>query len=199
MRTNVRARCLIFCCLCAAACLSSSALGSPQPTAAAPCAGSAWHSFNFWLGEWDVFDAQTGTKEAHARIESILGGCAIHEIYDGVSGGKGESLSSWDDAHQVWRQYWVSGKGQIVSIEGTLQNGAIVLTGAEEGTHAPDLVRGIWKPENGAVRETALRSTDNGRTWKPWFDLIFRRSTAANAPSRSEVRPTIARGTAADQ
>jgi hypothetical protein len=180
MRTKLRARCLIFCWLCTAACVSDAALGFSQP-AAAPCSGAAWHSFDYWLGEWDVVDAATGKPEAHARIESILGGCAIHEIYDGGSGGKGESLSSWDDAHQVWRQYWVSGKGQIVSIEGTLQNGAIVLTGAEEGTHAPDLVRGIWRPENGAVRETALRSTDNGSTWKPWFDLIFRRAPAADS------------------
>jgi hypothetical protein len=180
MRTKLRARCLILCCLCAAAGVFDTSPASSQP-AAAPCSGSAWHSFDFWMGEWDVFDAQTGSKEAHARIESILGGCAIHETYDGGSGSKGESLSSWDDAHQVWRQYWVSGKGQIVSIEGRLQNGAIVLTGAEEGTHAPDLVRGIWKPENGAVRETALRSTDNGRTWKPWFDLIFRRAPAADS------------------
>src|SRR2546425_656556 len=36
------------------------------------------------------------------------------------------------------------------------------------------LVRGIWKPVSGNVRERAVTSTDDGRTWKPWFDLLFR-------------------------
>jgi ketosteroid isomerase-like protein len=36
------------------------------------------------------------------------------------------------------------------------------------------LIRGTWKPVKGGVRETALTSLDNGRSWKPWFDLMFR-------------------------
>ncbi len=35
-------------------------------------------------------------------------------------------------------------------------------------------VRGSWKPVDGSVRETAFTSTDGGKTWKPWFDLMFR-------------------------
>lgn len=148
---------------------------------ASSCNGSDWHSFDFWIGEWEVFDAVSGSKDAHVRVTSVSGGCALREEYDAVSGAKGESLSSWDAAHHVWRQYWVSGKGQIVSIEGNLRDGAMILEGAEEGTHAPDLVRGIWKPETGGtVRETAWRSTDNGKTWQPWFDLIFRRAAATH-------------------
>jgi hypothetical protein len=27
---------------------------------------------------------------------------------------------------------------------------------------------------DGAVRETAMASTDGGKTWEPWFDLWFR-------------------------
>jgi hypothetical protein len=35
------------------------------------------------------------------------------------------------------------------------------------------LIRGVWKPDRGGVRETAVTSTDGGKTWKPWFDLWF--------------------------
>ena len=145
---------------------------------AASCAGSEWHSFDFWIGEWEVFDAASGKKDAHVRVAATSGGCALREEYEAVSGARGESLSSWDAAHHVWRQYWVSSRGEIVSIEGNLRDGAMVLEGAEEGTHEADLVRGVWKPEaNGTVRETAWRSKDNGKTWQPWFDLVFRRAT----------------------
>jgi ketosteroid isomerase-like protein len=43
-------------------------------------------------------------------------------------------------------------------------------------------VRGTWKPVSRGVRETAVTSTDGGKTWKPWFDLIFRpRAKASNS------------------
>ena len=51
----------------------------------------------------------------------------------------------------------------------------MVLTGVDHAKGGR-LVRGTWKPENGGVRETAVTSTDGGRTWKPWFDLVFRRT-----------------------
>jgi hypothetical protein len=53
----------------------------------------------------------------------------------------------------------------------------MVLSGEDRTKHAQ--VRGEWKPENGNVRETAVTSTDGGKTWKPWFDLVFRRSAEA--------------------
>jgi hypothetical protein len=58
-------------------------------------------------------------------------------------------------------------------IEGTMEGDTMVLSGMDHAKRA--LVRGEWKPENGNVRETAAISTDGGRTWKPWFDLVFRR------------------------
>jgi hypothetical protein len=53
--------------------------------------------------------------------------------------------------------------------------GKMVLIGAdrtEDGTQRQ--VRGIWKPEGDGFRETAVTSSDGGKTWKPWFDLVFR-------------------------
>jgi hypothetical protein len=37
------------------------------------------------------------------------------------------------------------------------------------------MVRGSWKREAGGVREIAERSSDGGKTWQAWFDLVFRR------------------------
>ena len=59
-------------------------------------------------------------------------------------------------------------------IEGTLESGAMVLTGVDPAAAEPTLVRGTWKPVSGGVREIGVTSTDAGKTWKPWFDLIFR-------------------------
>lgn len=58
-------------------------------------------------------------------------------------------------------------------------------------------VRGIWRPVDGGVRETAVTSTDAGSTWQPWFDIIFRphvqqegTTTSANVPDGD--RKTVA-------
>ena len=56
-------------------------------------------------------------------------------------------------------------------IEGKFQNGEMLLSGVDHAKHTQ--VRGTWKPVNGGVRETAVTSTDGGKTWQPWFDLVF--------------------------
>jgi hypothetical protein len=148
-----------------------------QPASAA-CSASAFHAFDFWIGDWDVYDAAGHQLTAHARIASVEGGCALREEYRALGGSGGESLSAWDAAQHRWRQHWVSDRGAIVSLAGNLRGSSMVLTGPETGSHSPDLVRGAWTPEPGGVREIGERSTDGGRTWRPWFDLDFR-------PSRS--------------
>jgi hypothetical protein len=162
------------------------------PTAQEPCSGSAWHAFDFWLGSWVVMDVTSGSKIAQARIEPVSHGCALREEYRSTDGGGGESLSSWDAKRGVWRQYWVSTSGAIVSIKGKLHNGAMTLSGAEQGTHSPDMVRGTWKPKSNGVRETGERSWDGGRTWEPWFDLEFRRAEAVSENGIAEDRQTVA-------
>ncbi|MGB6158848.1 MAG: hypothetical protein WBH45_11230 [Acidobacteriaceae bacterium] len=142
----------------------------------AACSAPEYHSFDFWLGDWDVFEKDGGSAVAHVRVTSILGGCAVREQYQGTDGSAGESLSSWDPAHRVWRQYWTSNTGEIVAIEGNLHAGAMVLMGPEEGTNRPGLVRGVWQPEKDGVRESAVRSRDGGKTWAPWFALHFRKA-----------------------
>lgn len=59
-------------------------------------------------------------------------------------------------------------------VEGKIQAGAMVLDGVDRTPDARERhVRGTWKPVEGGVRETAVTSTDGGKTWKPWFDLVF--------------------------
>ncbi len=50
----------------------------------------------------------------------------------------------------------------------------MVLDGVDQAAAEPTLVRGTWHPVNGGVREIGVTSTDAGKTWKPWFDLVFR-------------------------
>jgi hypothetical protein len=146
------------------------------------CSAAAFHAFDFWVGDWDVYDAADRQLTAHARITPVQDGCALREEFSALDGGGGESLSSWDAPQQQWRQHWVSSRGVVVSLSGSLRGASMVLTGLESGTHAPDLARGTWTPEPDGVRELGERSIDGGHTRQPWFDLHFRR--AGTGPPR---------------
>ena len=163
-----------------AALTSSAADESPQSTA---CARPENHQFDFWIGDWDAFDFGTPNKVARTRVDRILGGCVLHETYEDPTGLKGESFTVYDAPRKIWHQSWVTNHGHLLAIEGGLQNGEIVLNGHDNSKN--ELVRGTWKAVEGGVRETAFTSSDNGATWKPWFDLLFRAHTAsADDPAR---------------
>jgi ketosteroid isomerase-like protein len=127
---------------------------SAQGPKSSSCATPAYRQFDFWAGDWDVFDVGSPIKVAHAQVDLILDGCVLREDYQGADGHKGQSFT----------------------IEGKIENGEMILTGEDHATGA--LVRGWWKPVNGEVRETAATSTDAGKTWKPWFDLVFRQAAS---------------------
>lgn len=137
----------------------------------APCTSQAHHQFDFWIGDWNVFDEDGPSKVAHARIDSILNGCVLREDYQAVDGHAGQSFTIYDATRNIWHQTWVTSQGGLLEIEGKFQSGEMVLTGTnQQGA----LVRGTWKQANGGVSEIAVKSTDGGKTWKPWFDLMFR-------------------------
>lgn len=163
-----------------------------KPALSVPCGGPEYRQFDFWVGDWDAFESDGVTKAAHVRVDRTLDGCTLHEHYEDYKGLQGDSISVYDRSRSVWHQTWVTNKGQLLSIEGRMQAGAMVLNGSSRAVNGGEtLVRGTWKPRGDGVRETAVTSTDRGRTWKPWFDLLFR-PRGAGAPTNEDAK-TVAR------
>jgi ketosteroid isomerase-like protein len=164
-------------------------------TSALPCSAAEYHQFDFWVGDWDAFDLDAkNAKVAHNRVDRILDGCVLLEDYRGENGSHGESFSIYDSNRKVWHQSWVTNHGVLLTIEGKMQNGEMVLTGSDHADGKERLVRGVWKPEADGVRETAVRSTDGGKTWNPWFDLMFRPAakSASSADPAQDDKTTLA-------
>jgi len=146
-----------------------------QGTNAQSCAASEYRQFDFWLGDWDLFETGSANSTARVRVDSILDGCVLREHYEDGSGMVGESFTIFDSGRNTWHQTWVTNRGRLLTIEGGPQNGSIVLNGAYYLDNAKEVrVRGTWTPVADGVRESALTSLDGGKTWKPWFDLSFR-------------------------
>jgi len=143
----------------------------------AKCGSSEFRQFDFWAGDWDTYDLDAPDKiVARNRVEVILDGCALREVYDQSDGLHGESLNIWDPARKVWHQTWVTNRGQLLVLEGGMRGDRMILEGSQATADGhPGRLRAIWQPRKDGVRETAEISTDGGKTWKPLFDIVFRR------------------------
>ena len=150
---------------------AATAHAQPKP---ANCEAAVYRQFDFWLGQWELFEHGAAAKAADVRIEAILDGCALREDYSDADGVHGTSLSSYDVRTSRWQQTWMTNRGQQVVIQGSLQGKELVFSGWRHDGPTELLVRARWIPDGVNVRQTAETSADNGRTWKPWFDLDFR-------------------------
>jgi hypothetical protein len=153
-----------------------SAASAIQGQGSKPCSAPQYHQFDFWLGDWDVFDNDPHTLVARAKVSSILDGCVLLEEYEQTDGLKGKSFSIYDASRDVWHQSWVTNRGQLLWMEGHYANNEMVLIGSEDlRAGIEKQARGTWKQVRDGVRETAVTSTDGGKHWDLWFDLMFHR------------------------
>lgn len=151
------------------------AVAAPSPSA---CASPDNRRLDFWIGDWDAFDADAPRDAAIARahVDPIAAGCALHELYEQSDGLIGDSILSFDPVRKQWQQTWVTNHGSLMVIAGNFTQGALVLEGE---VHLADgrtvLQRITWKAEDDGVRESAVLSKDGGASWAPAFDVVFRK------------------------
>jgi len=159
----------------AAGVIASPASGKDPDTSSRPCSTPEHRQFDFFVGDWDVFDVDAPTKVvARLTATKILDDCVIHEDYRQEGGLHGESYSLYDARAGRWHQSWVTNRGLLILLDGGREGDRMVLTGKTTGEHGDiSLLRGTWIPREGGVRETAVSSMDGGRTWKPAFDILL--------------------------
>jgi hypothetical protein len=142
------------------------------------CSAAEYHRLDFWIGDWDTFetDAPDGPSEARTRVDAIAQGCAIHELYQQSDGLIGDSILSYDSVRRQWQQTWVTNHGSIMMIFGNFRDGALVLEGEAHLASGTSVRQRItWQSKGDGVRESAVLSTDGGKTWAPAFDVTFRK------------------------
>jgi len=174
--------------------LASSQTADGQTPKRAACLAPEYHQFDFWIGDWDTFELNDRDKVvARNRVDSILDGCVLREVYEQGDGLTGQSFTIYDAARKVWHQSWVTNRGQLLVLEGGMQSDRMVLSGTDRTADGKSIqLRGVWTRVEGGVRETAETSADGGKTWKPLFDIVFRpHKPQAKHPRRFRLRNSI--------
>ena len=148
-----------------------------------PCESPEASQFDFWIGDWDVFNP-AGKPVGRNRIERLYA-CGLHENWDGGKL-KGQSFNRWDPDRAVWHQTWVDSNGGLLLLEGTFRDGAMTLSdatvpGRKEGAPVNEV---RWTASaDGSVRQLWRVTPDGGKTWNVVFDGRYVRSERPQ-PSR---------------
>lgn len=128
--------------------------------------------FDFWIGEWEVFDSNSGNKAGENSIQVLESGCVLMESWTGINGSTGTSMNYFNPVTGEWRQLWVSSGRYSIDIVGGLRNGSMVLEGSIYNfAGAVWNFRGTWTPnEDGSVRQFFEQYNHDAEVWEPWFD-----------------------------
>ncbi|MEM7767625.1 MAG: hypothetical protein AAF253_09080 [Pseudomonadota bacterium] len=152
---------------------SEAAPAASQPS---PCLDWRYRVFDFWVGDWDVFD-HNGNYAGRNLISIEEGGCLVLERWVSVNGGTGQSYNYYNPASDGWRQIWVSQSLTIDYEGGYAEDGGMALEGEityRNGARFP--FRGQWTPNrNGTVTQLFEQFDPETGAWTPWFIGIYRR------------------------
>lgn len=151
----------------------------PAPT----CDTAEYRAFDFWIGEWDAFRADTNAPAGRSSIKSEDAGCVITEHWTslGTAGYSGRSLNIYDRASGRWEQFWVDSTGNRVHfIGGPTDTGMRVTTAAPvavaPGQQAYSRMT-FTNNVDGTVLQHGEQSAD-GTTWTTAYAFIYRRHPA---------------------
>ena len=153
-------------------------IAAPPARAEAPCSDPKAREFDFWIGDWAVY--QGDQLAGHNTIRPILDGCVLQESWRGEAGGAGTSLNFYDPRRGRWRQLWVWRAGTTLELEGAYRDGRMVLEG-ESTDRQGDTVRNriSWSVnDDGSVRQLWQVATGAAGAWQTVFDGEYRKRAA---------------------
>jgi hypothetical protein len=147
----------------------------------APCSAPEYQQFDFWLGEWNVFEnnnGKPGSPQGASRVTSIFDGCAIQEEYlDGKGTVVGKSLNAYYPQTKKWHQMYVDGFGQVIMLSGKRNNNDMSLDGEYPSVQNAGLIikqNITWtRLNNNEVRQHWILSTDNWQSTRDIFDGLY--------------------------
>jgi tetratricopeptide (TPR) repeat protein len=133
--------------------------------------------FDFWVGEWDVFNPQ-GQKVGTSAVQQISAGCGVLENWRDAFGNEGKSINFYDSNTQKWYQYWIGASGGPLRLSGTYQDGALKYEGEPSTVNgATSLSRmTFFNLDTNTVRQFAEQTADGGKTWTVTVDFKYVRT-----------------------
>lgn len=133
--------------------------------------------FDFWVGEWNVFDANTDKLLGRSKIEKVAGGFGVQERFYGIPGPfHGGSLNKYNFFKGQWEQFWIDNSGMTHFFAGKFseENGMEMVKTEYQGENKVYHTLVFKSLDSGSVRQTWSQSSDS-TSWNIVFDGIYRK------------------------
>jgi tetratricopeptide (TPR) repeat protein len=129
--------------------------------------------FDFWVGEWDVYNPQ-GRKVGSSVIQSFAAGCGVLENWTDGFGGTGKSINFYDPNEHKWYQYWMGQNGSPSRYSGVYKDGAIRYIGEPYTLNGQKITPRLtfFNLDTNTVRQFAEKS-DDGKIWNTVYDFKY--------------------------
>ena len=136
-----------------------------------------FNEFDFWVGEWDVFDISGSIQIGSNSVQKLQSGCMISEKWTGTDGQTGSSLNYFNPVTNEWRYVWVSASRFSIDMGGGIRSESMLLEGSIYNfAGAVWNFRGTWTPNSdGSVRQFFEQYNHSSEQWDLWFDRSYKR------------------------
>ena len=91
-----------------------------------PCSAPEATQFDFWIGDWDLYSADTIT--GHNTVYKVMDACTVQENFSNPKSGYiGKSWSVYSPLSKQWQQTWVDNQGAYIPLTGKFEDGKMTL------------------------------------------------------------------------
>jgi hypothetical protein len=148
-------------------------------TTAFPCRSLAGaRQFDFWIGDWDVFNNLfPNNRVGTSHIQNVSGECTILENWESYNNPfTGKSQNWYDTTTKKWTQLWIgSGGGVTYFREGEYKDGAMRFVYSPVNAQGQTIMGRFtfYNLGKNKVRQFCENSNDNGKTYQTVYDFIY--------------------------
>jgi len=154
------------------------------------CEAKEYRAFDFWIGNWEVYNKFTGVKIGDNLVKRILDQCVIKENWSSLEFNEGTSLNYYNSHNKKWKQKWVDNEGNSLEFTGTIQNDTARFTASS--IHPKSLIKTqhrmmIAKVKFSELHQVKEQSVDGG----PWNVVFNARYLRNHKPLRDKAKHSI--------
>ena len=98
-----------------------------QNSSKSPCQEKEYKQFDFWLGNWKVYDTK-GKLIGTNNIVKLTNACGMQENWiSKTSSSKGTSYNYYNKSDNSWNQVWIDNSGFSLELKGNYTNNKMIL------------------------------------------------------------------------
>jgi len=146
-----------------------------------PCMNNPHNrEFDFWVGQWNVYQTGTDYQVGMSSIENTSGGCLILENWTAVGNpDEGKSMNFLNPKTAKWEQHYMGIAGASQNYyNGEYKEGAMRFEGDGVDKAGNKLLFRLtyFNERPNQVKQLLEQSADSGKTWITLYDFTYKKT-----------------------